>query len=252
MKHRIIFILGILLSLQACNNEEEEDFTLLIDFMPMYEGAEMHLGTRYNNAHDCTFALSDLKFYLSNLTLHNTDGSKRLLSEIELIDFRNHHHSLNFAIEGGKYSAISFDIGVPVHLNGTQNPDFLTSVYSLDHPLSASNGTYWSWQTGYRFFMADGRYDVVPNSTEDNLTLFSFHTGRDTLFRQAGPFAKSLSRARGSNNVLQFALDFDKFWASATDTVDLRVENNFHGSPSQMELGHRLANNSVQMFRILP
>jgi len=224
---------------------------LVLDFQPKFEGQDMHLQTRYNNAHGCTFELTDLKFYLANISLHYDNGDTLLLSEIKLIDFSENTYTLDFPLTGGEFVAISFDIGVPVHLNGTQNPDFLTSVYSTDHPLSGLNNTYWTWQTGYRFFMADGRFDTIPGSSVVPQT-FSFHTGRDELFRSAGTFNRLISGIAGTQNHLSFALDFEKFFVTEHGEVDLRVERTFHGAASQMELGTRLADNTSEMFRLIP
>lgn len=224
---------------------------LILSFHPQFEGDDMHLQTPYNNIHGCTFKLTDLKFYLSNIALHYDNGDTLLLSEIELIDFSENKTTLDFPLSGGEFVAVSFDIGVPVHLNGTQNPDFLTSVYSTDHPLSSLNNTYWVWQSGYRFFMADGRFDTIPNS-EAVPQAFSFHTGRDELFRTAGIFPRLISGIAGDHNHLSFALDFEKFFATEHGEVDLRVERTFHGAASQMDLGIRLADNTAEMFRLIP
>lgn len=257
MLNRILFLLLFSAFLTSCNEDDDmgnlplAEPKLAMTFTPMYEGAEMDLFTRYNNVHDCSFELSELKFYLANITLHRANGDTSLLSDIEFINIRTDLNSLEFDIPHEDFSAISFDLGVPVELNGTQNPDFLTSIYSLDHPLSASNGTYWTWQTGYRFFMVEGRLDTVPDSAE-NLATFAFHTGRDTLFRALGTYQRAISGAGGARNELKFALDFERFFATETDTVNLRYDRDFHGMPSQMELGHRVANNSAALFRLLP
>ncbi len=226
------------------------DADLILSFHPFYQGEDMQLNTRYNNVHDCTFEVVDLKFYLANIALHYDNGDTMQLSEIELIDFKSHKHTLEYPLSGGEFIGISFDIGVPVHLNGTQNPDFLTSVYSTDHPLSALNNTYWTWQSGYRFFMVDGRFDTIPDSPTVPV-LFSFHTGRDELFRHAGLFHKHITGVAGAHNHLSFALDFENLFQTEHGEVNLRYERNFHGSPSQMELGARIADNAVEMFRLI-
>lgn len=257
MRKNILLLLLLTPLIWACSDDDEMalptgDPKLVMSFHPFYENEDMQFFTKYNNVHDCTFELSMFKFYLSNIALHGTDGDTVMLSDIEMIDFRENMHTLAYTLPGGAFDGISFDLGVPVHLNGTQNPEFLTSVYSLDHPLSSSNGTYWTWQSGYRFFMVEGRFDTIPEASGDLPTTLSFHTGRDTLFRHVGHWNSNISTAAGAENHLQFALDFEKFFAHEGDTVDLRHNRDFHGAPAQMELGHRVANNTAALFRLLP
>jgi len=255
---RFPLLFTAVLFMWSCSNDDggppapAGEAKLVLNFQPHYNGSEMHLETRYDNIHGCTFALTDLKFYLSNITLHYDNGEALTLSEIELIDFKENHNTLDFPLSGGEFVGISFDLGVPSHLNGTTNPDFLTSVYSTDHPLSALNNTYWTWQSGYRFFMADGKFDTIPGSTADPMpTSFSFHTGRDELFRSPGRFDRSVSGIAGTQNHLFFALDFEKLFFTEQGVVDLRVERNFHGNDTQMELGIRVADNTAEMFRLI-
>jgi hypothetical protein len=254
------YLLYTLIGLLAlsCNNDDEivqppmSAASVILSFQPLYDGLEMDFNSRYNNVHDCTFQVQSMKFYLSNITLHKENGDSLMLSDIELIDFTAHHHTLEYDLSGGDYSSISFDLGVPAALNGTQNPEFMASVYSLDHPLSASNGTYWTWTSGYRFFMLEGRFDTIPNYSNPWGKSFAFHTGTDTLFRHIGTFNRAISGQDGAHTHLQFALDFEKFWSSDAVEIDLRQERDFHGSATQMELGMRLAHNTGSLFRLLP
>ncbi len=236
----------------SCKKDDEsepEAQSLNLSFYPKYEGQDLQLFKTYNNIHNCSFEFRDLKFYIAHISLHLSNGDSLELSEIELMDIRNGKQSLTYDMPAGQFVAISFGLGVPQHLNGTDNPDFLTSVYSLDHPLSGNNGTYWTWATGYRFFMTEGRFDTVPD-VEAPTRNFSYHTGPDVLYRHVGPFAADISAAGRSQ--LNFALDMERFWATETDTVNLRLEREFHGTHSIDDLGHRLANNSAATFRLMP
>ncbi len=242
----------------ACDSDDStppidnDEPKLLITFDPSFNGNEIHLGDKFVNVHGCTVQLTNLKFHVSNITLHTAGGQEQLLSEIELIDVKNHHRTLEYLVPAGDYTGISFDLGVPSQLNGTTNPDFLVSVYSPTHPLSESNGMYWAWQSGYRFFIFEGRFDTVPDVTYDLPNTFAFHSGMDTLFREIAPFALNYNASAGNVRHLMFSVDVEKIFAHQNDTINLWYEREFHGSLAQLDLGIRFANNTAASFRLLP
>ncbi len=246
---------GLMLS---CNPDDDTptpdsaEPKMLISFEPNFDGQEVHIGDRFVNVHGCTVELSNMKFYISNLKLYRANGDIAQISDIELIDVKNHIRTLDFEIPAGDYTGVSFDLGVPQELNGTANPDFLVSVYSQSHPLSESNGMYWAWQSGYRFFIFEGRFDTIPDATYDLPRTFAFHSGLDTLFREVGFFSKTFTAATGQTKHLMFSVDIEKIFATENDTINLWHEREFHGSLSQLNLGLRYANNTAASFRLLP
>lgn len=248
MKKIAFLFLGLLI-FSACNDDETTpDSKVLMTFDPRFGGSDLHMGEIHENVHGYSFSTTDIKFYISNIRLHRNSGSDLVLSEIELIDFMENKRSLEFVIPNDDYTGISYDLGVPVEMNGTQNEDFNISLYSQDHPLSESNGMYWIWNTGYRFFIFEGRFDTEENQSGPLPMTYAFHTGTDTLFRQLGPFTKTMSLSGGESVLLPFAIEVDSIFATATDTVDLEMENSFHGSPQQLDLGIKLANNMAKSF----
>ncbi|MFN2428968.1 MAG: MbnP family protein [Cryomorphaceae bacterium] len=235
----------------ACEEDEDRDGTSLIimTFDPRYDGTELGIGDRMENVHGYPVELTDMKFYISNIKLH-TFGGTMALSDIELLDMRDNQRAIEFMVPSASYSGISFDLGVPPNLNGTQNPDFMTSIYDPNHPLSESNGMYWTWQSGYRFFSFEGRCDTVPNAGELLPMTFAFHTGTDTLFRSLPVFDKSISLQPDDVTVIPFAVDVDRIFASS-DTIDLGYERQFHGGLAQLPLGIKAANNSAAAIQLL-
>lgn len=242
----------------ACNPDDDipppasTDPRLWITFDPYFNGAEMHFGDRVVNAHGCTVEPTSLKFYIANLRLLREGGETLPLADIELLDLRHHKRSINYSIEAGAYTGLAFDLGVPVEMNGTQNPAFLTSMYNPAHPLSESNGMYWVWNTGYRFFAFEGRFDTAATPRPNLPFTFGFHTGLDTLYRELGPFNHPFQIARGQNKQMSFAVDLDKIFLNGSSEVNLWHEREFHGSFSQLPLGIRLADNSAAAIRLRP
>lgn len=235
----------------GCGSDDEPqsqyrgEASVSLRFESRFQGQPYPLNLRATNIHDCTFEVSGLRFYLSNVKLH-TAGGERDLADVVLIDVADESTFPRWQVPAGSYSAVSFDLGVPISLNGTQNPDFTTALFDAEHPLSESNGMYWAWATGYRFFVFEGRYDTVPDA-EGNLSgLFSFHTGLDTLFRELPPFELDLDLPGGASRELPFHVSIDSLFATHADTLDLRHSHSFHGN--NLPDGIRAANNSARSF----
>jgi len=246
MKKIALLLLSLILFYGCKDDDPSPDSKLLMTFDPRFGGSQTQMGEVHDNLHGYPFYTEAIKFYISNIRLHSDAGSELMLSEIELIDLMENKRSLEFVIPNGRYTGISYDLGVPVEMNGTQNPDFNIALYSNDHPLSESNGMYWIWNTGYRFFTFEGRYDTLDNETGTLPLTFAFHTGTDTLFRSLGPFSKNMNLDGGNTMLLPFVIEIDSIFATAADTVDLAMENSFHGSPQQLDLGIRMANNMAK------
>ncbi len=249
-------ILSAVLVVSACDRDDDVTpnvgtSTIQVAFTPVFEGSELGITDRFVNAHDCAVEMWNLKFYLSNIRLHNSEGAVTL-SDIEFYDIRNNKTSWDFEIPQGNYTGISFDLGVPQHLNGTANTDFLISVYDPLHPLSESNGMYWVWQTGYRFFTFEGRYDTVPQSGISLPNTFAFHTGRDTLFRSVTLFDRNFTASNGSADTLNFSVDLGRIFKLGFSEINLRQEHEYHGALANIDLGIRLSDHSAAAFELLP
>ncbi len=239
----------------ACDKDDEQPTTkeeprLILSFDPLVNGTEIQLNERFTNPQGYRVEATQIQFYLAHIKLHS--GSSTIdLEEIAIISIEGNKRTLEFDIPEGDYTALSFDLGVPVELNGTQNPDFTTSLYDPDHPLSVNNGMYWGWAAGYRFFSFDGRCDTSGSMADFEALPFTFHTGRDTLYREVDEFAKSFSAKNGDVVHFQFGVELNTIFDGPAGTVDLSSDRSFHGSPDQMKLGTTLAGNSAASFVLM-
>lgn len=253
--YAIAVLVGIL-SFTSCEKDDDANpdasdgmAKVIVDFYPMVNGEEIQIADRFETPQGYPADLTQLRFYLSNIKL--SGNSPLELSEISFIDIREHITTLEFEVPAGEYNGIQFDLGVPSELNGTQNPDFSTSIFDTNHPLSVSNGMYWGWATGYRFFVVDGNCDTVPNASNFLPIPFSFHTGMDTLYREIPVFNRSISLGNNDVETLHFGIEMTQFFVNDADTIDLKVDRSFHGSFDQITLGKKLANNSAAAFHLL-
>jgi hypothetical protein len=249
----ILLILGGVF-FSSCNKDDEEEglAKVLITFDPRYEGASIQLADRFSEVHSYPVEFTSMKFYLSHIQL--LSGSETIdLSDIEIISVDDNRVVLEYEIPSGSYSGLKFDLGVPDNMNGIEesNPDFMMSLFDANHPLNESEGMYWSWNTGYRFFSFEGKCDTVDVGNEALTIPFAFHSGTDTLYRELPSFSHSFSVNANQTQVVPFEIDLGTLFASETDTIDLKNERAFHGMFNQLPVGIKFANNSAASIRLI-
>ncbi|MES2778503.1 MAG: MbnP family protein [Bacteroidota bacterium] len=112
-----------------------------------------------------TVKVTQLTYYVSNVTLTSANGAKINLGNYDLVGYLAGQPStiLLDSIPAGRYTSISYLIGVDSLANST-------GVHS--GALDPSNGLYWTWSTGYVFIRLKGRF-----SSQN--TAYSFDIGGD-------------------------------------------------------------------------
>ena len=159
-------------SVQVYNSNAKS--SLSIEFDNVVGSADLELNnSTYTNSSNEQFTITMFKYFISNIVLTNTDGSKYIVpqdSSYFLIDESDPASlSPTVNVPEGEYAAIDFVLGVD-SLRNTKDISQRTGV--LD-PTGAASGMYWSWNSGYIFFKMEG---VSPASLEvDNA--FQYHIG---------------------------------------------------------------------------
>ena len=201
-----------------------------------WQGQPLQAGEVHLNVSDYRTQVELFKLYLAELRLTGPGGASAL-TDIALFDALNGGSSEVYTAEAGTYSGLHLGLGVPDDLN-TSDP----VLYPVGHPLSVSNGTYWTWATGYRFVMLDGRYDTDPNGTGTPMSLFSIHTGMAPCYRVRDlDFAAPFTVEGGDTTDLILRFPADKFFHNPIDTIDLAVDHQAHGD--NMPLALRFTDN---------
>lgn len=109
-----------------------------------------YLNTNYTTALGDSIKVSELSYYLTNVSLFNENNVWVNLGNYDLVDVTD-AASMNIAlanVPAGTYSKIRFLIGVDSLANST-------GVHEGE--LSPAFGMYWTWATGYVFFRMKGR-----------------------------------------------------------------------------------------------
>lgn len=186
------------------------------------------VGTPHVNITNYRVLVDMLRLYLAEIEL--VGAGNELLSDIELFNLGVAPQVRSYQVPAGTWTALRMGIGVPSELNFSD-----PALYAQGHPLSVSNGTYWTWTTGYRFVIFDGRYDVDPEGTGTVLPVFSIHPGLDTCYTVVQRNAPQPIVVRaGETTQLRVEFDVSRFFHSPVDTLDLAVDNQAHGDNIQL------------------
>jgi hypothetical protein len=193
MKERIIITLVLFAPfIFSCKKEysQESNHNLIIQFKPVVDTEPLVFGKTYSNYYEESYQVSNFKFYISHITLINTDSNIAYPvsgSEEYLVNFADSLTTrIRVKAKPFNYNRISFTIGVDSSKNtaGAQ-------LGALD-PL---NGMFWTWNTGYIMAKLEGS---SPLSNQPN-NRFEYHIGgykgNDNVLRKVTllyPFGESL------------------------------------------------------------
>lgn len=226
-----------------------------LSITPRVGGQEFTADQIFENIQGDRFNVEVFKLYLSEIRLIREDDSELLLDDVLLFDFvsqsvnKTEHGSgvfRQFVVPAGQYKGVRFGVGIPDTLN-QGNP----ALYASDHPLSISQGMHWNWTTGYIFLKLDGRIDTTGTATGALDQGFTYHTGTNDLFTNMAYEADDHAFALTEDAEVQFAfeLDLNRFFYTASDTVDMKTENFTHATPvgsSSFDLARRVTENMTR------
>lgn len=177
---------------------------------PVFQGKPIVIEKAFQTTDGDSLSLSTLRFYLSNFVFLKN-------GQIVFVEKESHHLldleakkslELRFDLPAGTvFDMISFDLGVDslTHTMGVMGGD-----------LDPTKGMFWSWQSGYIHFKAEGYYEKCPAQNRE----FQFHLGG-----YLAPF-KSYRRVILSvlkNNNLQVDFDLSVFFENADWTKKYHV-----------------------------
>mgnify|MGYP003383277140 CR=1 FL=1 len=189
-----------------------------------WEGQPFQASQEHHDVLNHRVFVDGLKLYLSDVQLKGPSGQEDLL-EVGLFNLTVGEGVSLVKVPAGTYGSLLFGLGVRPDLNMSD-----PSQYAAGHPLSVSNGTYWTWASGYRFVMFDGRFDTDPNGTGTVLPTFSIHSGKNDCYTTAERLAPSPIHVEPGDTTdvyLNFAVD--RFFYTQNDTIDISVDNQSHG-----------------------
>lgn len=164
MKKNIIrlFFSVLIFALVSCKKESSQiDSTvkgeLTLKFDHLVGGKKLQLNTEYKNAIDEIFTISTVKYYISNITATDSEGTKYVVPQDDsyfLIEAKEGAVSqAKVKVPEGDYTKISFVLGVDSLRNAAE-------IDKLNGDLDPAHGMHWGWNSGFIFFKMEGSSDV--------------------------------------------------------------------------------------------
>ncbi|MFC5271480.1 MbnP family protein [Adhaeribacter terreus] len=184
----LAFVLPLSFAIAAtsCDNDDDDKKAtpkpaepvpaqLHVNFDHQVNGQPLEFNTReYTNAAGNTYNVTLLKYYISNVTLTNSETG-------EVFKEKDSYHLINpteskssFTLKdlpSKKFDHLSFAIGIDSAAN-----------LSTDQPgdLNPNNDMAWNWNTGYVFVKFEGN-NIKPNAADNRAVLL--HVGHNANYK---------------------------------------------------------------------
>lgn len=168
-KLNILLFIAALVAFSACKKDDDMDGTGMfkVEFEHSFgaDAFELNSANFYTTASGEQVKFSMLKYYVSNIVLTKSDGTTWVAPDsYYLIDLSAPASTIIQVgnVPAGDYTSMTFLLGV----DSTRNVSGAQTG-----ALSTANGMFWSWNSGYIFFKAEGE---CPQSGMGN---FTYHVG---------------------------------------------------------------------------
>lgn len=220
---KFLITLMFISSFFGCDDNDEPSTNLgsiTINFNNYWENEKVTSGdfntTIVTNANNDLMSISKLRYLLSNITLHKSDGSSTKLIDYYLIDLAG-LSSNSFTISDvavDTYSSISFTFG-------------FNEIDNIDGNYLDLNSASWNWPEmlggGYHFMQFEGKYGAT--GTENP---FAYHMG--TARVSPGVFEQNFfdvslgGFTTNEDTTIEIKMNIDE-WFKNPNTWDLDTHN---------------------------
>lgn len=181
MKNYILLLsMAFALAFAGCSKDNDdtnkpEDTptgTVELVFVPMVGNNAMQIGQSFTTPAGEELTINDMKFFIANVAMVDVAGTeytaKPLAGDsaqagIWLVNLTNPNfnagyglqsYKVSFEAPAGQYADARFAVDVPRQYN-------LSEITKNPYPVNGSNGMYWSWNSGFKFFVINGTSQTV-------------------------------------------------------------------------------------------
>ncbi len=164
--------------------------------------------------------LSRAEFYISEIAIHNPDGSQTQLNDQYILVNAN---SPGGEVNLGSWNVsdavgITLHIGVPASVNHSD-----PSAWPVEHPLSPKFPTmHWGWTAGYRFLVVEGNADSDNDGTPE--TAMEYHNVGDEFYKQVD--LNGIAKAENGKLYIHLIVDYARLF----DSMSLKGSLIWHGN----------------------
>jgi hypothetical protein len=211
---------------------------LQVNLTPKFNGEAISFDSVYHNISGYRIRFSSIKFYTTDALAINGSTSNEANS-VARFDYSVSNVMFNGNVTPGTYTQLDFNIGVDSVRNHSDPASFPN-----DNPLNIidSSGMFWTWNSGYIFVVIEGQYDTDSLGTGMPTVNFSYHIGKDPYLRTNSAMV-NFTIAEKTTTELNYELNMEKFFYSATDTLDVDVNPVIHSTSGQLLITEFLADN---------
>lgn len=187
-KYTLLMLLSIAAIFNSCKKEETDevvDNTGIVEvvFVPMTGSNAMKIGETFTTPSGEALTIREMKFFVNNVGLADKESKEVKAVPFEddscqagiwLVDFErgnfdagygaNQAYSFKFKAEAGEYADLRFSVEVPREYN-------LADITKNPYPVNGRHGMYWSWNSGFKFFVINGNSPVVGPAGRDDVHL---------------------------------------------------------------------------------
>lgn len=237
-----LYVVCLCVLLTSCEKKENiATASVSINFANLMGGNPLQLeNTTYTAALGGRFTVNELKYYVSNIKLIDSQTGKifTVPDSYHLIERKSDTHIDEVVIKNvtlGKYDQIEFAVGIDKARNLSTD-----QVGDLD----PSNNMAWDWKTGYKFLLLEGN---VFLSTGERRGLI-YHVGADENYRTirlSFPSVENLKVEEGKNLTINISVEIAKLFNSPN-----RIDIEQHRTVMFGEVATKVADNYATMFSI--
>jgi len=229
----------------------------------------IEMGQEFTTPAGEELTINDMKFFISNVAMVDVVGKEfeakplagdSAQSGIWLINLTNPNfnagyglqsYKVSFEAPAGQYADARFAVEVPREYN-------LSEITKNPYPVNGSNGMYWSWNSGFKFFVINGTSPVVGPAGRDavHLSIGQGFRSVDYNFRSMLLAAQrpTIDVEAGKVTRIVYMYDVNRLLTNADGTPYSLVQQSGKPNPYQVhggELSSVLQANSASAIDIM-
>jgi hypothetical protein len=241
-------ILAIALIIFACACKTKNDNLTGTVYIHMHTNIDTNevadATTLYNDGTGRHFSLSTGQFYLSDIGLHNVNGTTYKFNGTYILKTIGTEQYLVGLAPVGTYDYVSFNVGVAASDNSTAPSGFAST-----HPLNNTDMWFGNTTQGFMFMKIEGLADTTAGQTGTSLVHLSYQIGSAsnlktvTMPARTGTI-KPYVVISGATEYVHLVCDYGKLLAG----VDFKTQNNTNTYTTNPTLAGQIANNIAGMF----
>ncbi|NNF35516.1 MAG: hypothetical protein HKN68_15510 [Saprospiraceae bacterium] len=170
-KHHILtfsFFLILLISIFSCSDDDGfGTFTLQLNHTVEGEPVEIEQ-LKYSSQAGHTYSVVNLKYYLSNIVLHDNEGGSFAYDQVHLRDIHDPstEEIVMADVPDGTFTSLSFTFGLDETINIDGGLDNTIENINMEWPIPGDQG--------YHYMKFEGRYDSLNMGV---IRSYNVHTG---------------------------------------------------------------------------